>query len=93
MKIPKTTPEKPYIEFRINKKGEIRLLTSDTWWGGINSGFSHSDGYEGNTCKPKDLIHYLENYKIKKLKELKKEILDLQKRIEKLNKINTQDYA
>jgi hypothetical protein len=59
MKIPKTTIEKPYIEFRFNKKGKLTLSTVSNWWGGKNSGFTCNDGSCGNTCKPKYLKDYI----------------------------------
>lgn len=78
MKLPKTTKELPYIEFRFNKKGKlIKLLATNSWWGGINSVFHSSNGYEGNTCKPKDLDRYIKAYKLKKAKEVEKEIESL----------------
>jgi hypothetical protein len=87
LKIPETTDEMPYIEFRFNKKGKlIKLVATNSWWGGINSGFSSSAGYEGNTCKPKDLDRYIKAYKIKKVKEVEKEIEVLKN---KLNNIKS----
>jgi hypothetical protein len=40
MKIPNTTDEKPYIEFKIDKKGKIKLsATSSLWlWNGLEKG-------------------------------------------------------
>lgn len=52
MKVPQTTLEKPYIEFRFDKKGKINLSASSSWYGGKKSGFFCSDGSEGNTCDP-----------------------------------------
>lgn len=87
MKLPKTTEELPYIEFRFNKKGKlIKLLASNSWWGGINSGFHSSEGYEGNTCKPKDLDKYINAYKLKKVKAIENEIEVLKN---KLNNIKS----
>jgi hypothetical protein len=31
MKIPKTTVENPYIEFRFDKKGKLHLKATSTW--------------------------------------------------------------
>ena len=84
MKIPITTDEKPYIEFRINKKGKIKLSTTSSWWGGKSGGFSCSDGAEGNTCKPQQLNSYIKAFKNKKIKAIKKEILSLQKALKAL---------
>ena len=87
MKIPKTTGGMPYIEFRFNKKGKlIKLLATNSWWGGINSGFFSSKGYEGNSCEPKDLDKYIKAYKLKKVKEVEKEIEALKN---KLNNIKS----
>lgn len=83
MKIPKTTPAKPLIEFRINKDGKIKLSASSTWWGGKNSGF-WSSNTEGNTCKPEHLKSYINAFKKRKIKDIEKEILTLQKKLEKL---------
>ena len=84
MNIPKTTPEKPYIEFRVDKKGNIKLSASSSWWGGKNSGFYSSDGTEGNTCEPKHLKAYIKAFKERKIKNIEKEILSLQKKLENL---------
>lgn len=86
MKIPKTTKEKPYIEFIITDKGKIKLRSTSSWWGGINSSFSTTEG-EGNTCLPKDLDKYIERFKVRKIEQLEKEISNLQKQLEKLNSI------
>lgn len=83
MNIPNTTSEKPYIEFRIDKDGNIKLSASPSWWGGKNSGFVSSDGTEGNTCKPEDLNAYVKAFKERKIKNIEKEILTLQKRLKK----------
>ena len=82
MKIPNTTDEKPYIEFRIDKKGKINLSATSDWWGGKNAGFSSSDGTEGNTCEPKNLKSYIKAFKERKIKNIEKEILALQKQLE-----------
>lgn len=82
MKIPNTTLQKPYIEFRIDKKGNIKLSTSSIWWGGKNAGFISSDGAEGNTCEPKHLKSYIKAFKERKIKRIEKQILTLQKEIE-----------
>lgn len=84
MKIPKTTEDKPYIEFRIDKKGKIKLSPSADWWGGKNSGFVCSDGTEGNTCKPRNLKSYLNAFKEQKIKRIEKEILTLQNKLKKV---------
>ena len=90
MKIPKTTEEMPYIEFRLNRKGKlIKLVATDSWWGGINGGFYSTRGYQGNTCKPKDLDKYIKAYKNKKVKEVEKEIEALKN---KLNNLKAQNY-
>lgn len=81
MNIPKTTKEKPYIEFRIDEKGKIKLSASSNWWGGKNGGFFSSNG-EGNTCEPNDLKEYIKAFKEKKIKNIEKEILALQKQLE-----------
>lgn len=87
MKIPETTGEMPYIEFRFNKKGKlIKLLPTNSWWGGVNSGFHSSEGYEGNACEPKDLDRYIKAYKVRKVKEIEKEIEALKN---KLNNIKS----
>ena len=87
MKIPKTNNEKPYIEFRIDKKGKIKLSASSVWWGGKNSSFSCSDGTEGNTCYPKHLNAYIEAFKAKKIKDIEKEISALQNQLEKIKSV------
>ena len=83
IKVPKTTVEKPYIEFRFNEKGRlIKLLATDSWWGGIDSGFHSSANYEGNTCLPKNLKKYIEVFKLRKIKSLEKQIITLQKSVD-----------
>jgi hypothetical protein len=83
IKVPKTTVKEPYIEFRFNEKGRlIKLLPTSSWWGGIHNGFHSSDGYEGNTCLPKNLKKYIEVFKLRKIKSLEKQILTLQKSVE-----------
>ena len=88
MKIPKTTEDKPYIEFRINKNGKIKLSATSNWWGGKNSEFHSYDGSEGNSCEPKHLEAYIETFKKRKIKNIEKEILLLQKELEKIKKIS-----
>lgn len=83
MKTPKTTEEKPYIEFKFYDDGKLKLSTSNDWWGGLNSGFI-GYGFSGNTCLPKDLEKYIKRFKEKKIKELDLEIKKLEKRKEKL---------
>jgi hypothetical protein len=82
MKIPKTTEEKPYIEFRIDKKGKIKLSATSHWWGGKKSGFYSSNGTEGNSCEPEHLEAYIKAFKERKIKDIEKEILLLQKKLE-----------
>jgi hypothetical protein len=72
LKMPKTTPEQPYIEFTFDKKGKIKLSATSSWWGGINAGFYRSGGLEGNTCEPEDLKKYLKAFKARKVKSIKK---------------------
>jgi hypothetical protein len=84
MKIPKTTPEKPYIEFRFNEKGKLTLSVTLDWWGGKGSGFRSSDGDEGNTCLPKDLDSYIKAFKLRKIRDVEKEIKGLQLKLERL---------
>jgi len=84
MKIPKTSRDLPYIEFRIDKKGRMTLKAAAQWYGGIKDGFVCSDGSEGNTCSPKDLEKYIKAFKQNKIKLIEKEIVKLQKKLEKL---------
>jgi len=84
MKIPKTTIDKPYIEFRFSKKGKLKLTTTSTWWGGKNHRFFSSDGSEGNTCLPKDLTAYIDAFKKRKIKDIEKEIASLQNNLERI---------
>lgn len=81
MKIPNTSKDKPYIEFRICGNGNIKLSASSSWWGGKNSGFVSSDGTCGNSCEPKNLNVYVKAFKNKEIKKMKDEIFELQKKI------------
>lgn len=88
--IPEVTEEKPFIEFRFDKKGKLSLKADSCWWGGIRSGFHSTDGSEGNTCRPKDLKKYIEAYKLRQITEVEKEIKVLQKKLAKLKTQNQQ---
>lgn len=83
MKIPKTTNENPFIEFVFSKNGVMKLSITNSWWGGINAGFYRSKGFEGNTCKPEDLDKYIKAFKNRKIKEIKKEIKNLNNKLNK----------
>lgn len=76
--IPKTTKEKPYVEFLIKDNGKIKLSITSTWWGGINSGFHTLDGY-GNSCLPEKIDLYINALKKRKIKDLDNEIKKLEK--------------
>lgn len=91
MKIINTTDDKPFIEFKIDKRGKVKFSATSIWWGGINRGFVCSDGTEGNTCKPKELKKYMKAFRNRKIKSMEKEILALQKKLE-LFKIQTKDF-
>lgn len=84
MKIPKTTPEKPYIDFSFDVHGKLRLKATSTYWGGINCGYVSTQNREGNTCLPKDLNKYIKIFKERKIKRLTKEIKELEKQVEKI---------
>lgn len=84
MEIPKTTTAKPYIEFRFDKKGNIKLSTTSSWWGGINGGFCGSGEVRGNTCLPKDLNRYILAFKKGEIKDVEKQIEALKKRLQNL---------
>lgn len=92
MKLPKVTEDEPYIEFRYTKKGVLKLSKTSSWWGGKNSGFSCSDGSEGNSCEPKNLDAYIKAFNNKKVKEIEKQIISLQKKL-KLVKVETERRA
>ena len=85
--IPKTTPEYPYVEFRINENGEIFLNTTDSWWGGVGGGFMSSDGTYGNTCLPEELNGCIVDTVTGKIKKIEKHISELQKQVKKLKSI------
>lgn len=84
MKIPKTTKEKPYIEFRFSKSGKLSFEITSNYWSGINGGFISSDGSSGNSCLPKNLDKYIERYKKNKVKEIDEEIKKLVKKKEQI---------
>ena len=85
MKIPKTSIELPYIEFRFDKKGRLTLFATSDWWGGKNCGFISSDGYEGNTCPPEKLDAYIKAFRARKIKLIEKEILVLERKLDNIN--------
>jgi|WetSurMetagenome_2_1015567.scaffolds.fasta_scaffold00157_8 hypothetical protein len=89
MKIPKTTKKKPYIEFRFNKKGDMKLKTTSDWWGGINDGFYCTNGTCGNTCLPENLNRYIESFKKRKSREIEKEIRLMQNELQKIQNYKT----
>ena len=84
MNIPKTTKDKPYIEFKFDEKGNLILDITSDWWGGIKHGFSTSNDVEGNTCHPDKLEKYIEAFKKRKIKIIEKEIKILQIKLKKL---------
>ena len=84
MKIPKTTTDKPYIEFRFDKNGKVKLTATSDWWGGINSGFHSTNGTRGNTCIPKDLDRYMAAYRKREIREIEREMAVLQVKLERL---------
>jgi len=83
MKIPKTTESKPYVEFIFDKKGNLKLDITSTWWG-ENVGFTTSDGGSGSACLPEDLEKCLKVFKEKKIKEIEKKIKKLTKVLTKV---------
>lgn len=87
MKLPKTTKEKPYIEFSIDKKGKMKLSASSSWWGGKNCFFWRSNDTEGNTCNPKDLEKYIDAFKKRKIKSIEKEIETLNNQLQNVIRI------
>lgn len=93
IKIPKTTTEQPYIEFRFDKKGIMTLSATSSWYGGKNSGFVSSDGSSGNSCdSAKQLNSYIEAFKLQNIKSVEKEINVLQKKLEKLKTKKFETY-
>ena len=84
IKIPKTTKEKPYIEFKFDKKGNLYLRATSSWWGGISGGFTSTDGCVGNTCYPNKLNSYLKSFKKRRIKEVELRIKKLQIELENL---------
>jgi len=84
MKIPKTTDEKPYIEFRFDKKGRLHLRATSNYWGGRYYGFSSSDGSKGNSCPPKELSSYIKTFKARKIKAIEKKIKALQSELNEI---------
>lgn len=84
MKIPKTTENNPYVRFSFDVNGKMKLSICNSYWGGKNSGFISTDGTSGNTCLPEDLESYIKAFKIRNIKKLEKEILELTKKLNKL---------
>jgi hypothetical protein len=82
MRIPKTTPDKPYIEFRVYKNGKVKLSATSSYWCGNK--FICNDGSTGSTCKPSLLTASVNEFKQKLIKDIEKEISSLQKEIDAL---------
>ena len=82
MKIPKVTEEEPYIEFRYDKNGKLKLSKTSNWWGGKKAGFYCTDGSEGNTCLPKELKSHMKYFNEKKVNDIEKEMKNLQKKLD-----------
>jgi len=87
MKIPKTTKDKPYIEFIITDKNKIKLFTTSYFWGGKNKFFYCPEGI-GNSCLPKQLPLFFEVLKKRETKNVSKQIEKLKKRIKEIKKLN-----
>lgn len=82
-KLPKTTLEEPYIQFVFDKKGNLKLSKTASWWGGKNSYFVTSTGSKGNTCEPKHLESYIKAFQKRQIHFIEKQIAQLQKELEK----------
>lgn len=82
MEIPVTTKKEPFIEFRYDKNGKLKLRKTSDWWGGKKGGFIGSDGEEGNTCPPDELYNYIIAFNERKKKEIEQEIKHLQKKLD-----------
>lgn len=88
IRIPKTTKEKPYIEFTFAPNGKLKLcITSSGGWGGSKGGFITNGDTVGNSCLPEELPLYLKAFKKRQIAKAEKEIARLMKRIEALNRI------
>jgi hypothetical protein len=87
LNLPKTTIDKPYIEFQFDKNWEMKLCATSNWWGGIKHSFCTIHGSCGNTCLPKDLDRYIAAFKKKRIKEIKSEIINLQNKLKKIEDI------
>ena len=82
------TEEKPYIQFEFNDKGKLKFsISSNSWGKGGYSGYDDDDKNTliyGNTCLPKYLKRSIQSLKAHRVKAIQKEILLLQKEIEKV---------
>lgn len=87
IRIPKTTKEKPYIEFTFAPTGKLKLCITSSWWGGKNGGFIRNSDIVGNSCLPEALPFHLKAFKKRQIAKAEKEIARLMKRIEALNRI------
>ena len=91
MKIPQTTTEKPYIEFRFDIEGNFSFHASSCFWGGIDKTVIQlKNGKEiiGNSCKPEDLKEYLIAFKKNQIIEVEEEITILQKKLKHIKSIS-----
>ncbi len=75
------------IEYRIYNNGEVKISKTSAWWGGINSGFSCTDGCFGNSCEKKYFKKYFKKTLQKQRKNIEKEINSLNKELTKLDKL------
>lgn len=87
MKLPKTTPDKPYIEIRITKKSTLKLKPASLKWGGKNGGFFCSDGSIGNVCEPHQVKEYFVALANKQIAENDKKIKKLQAENERIQSL------
>lgn len=89
MKKIELTEELPYIEFRFDKNGKMKLTPHPkSTWGGINSGFICNDGSHGNVCnKPELLDKYISTYLNRHIVEIDKDIKKLEKTKQKYVKL------
>lgn len=81
-KIPKTSKECPYIEFRYSKRGVLRFRATAHWYGGKYGSYVYLNGDRGNAAPPDELGEYMRVFRDSRIREIRKRIKDMERELE-----------